>query len=116
MCDMSPALPDCSVAATESPPPMIVVAPLSLVRSARMSTIPKVPFSKAFISKTPMGVHNDGLAVREKFLLLCSGVRTIVKTHPAIRDGISRNNLGLSLRIKLICNNNIRGKEYLLAK
>ena len=53
MWDMSPALPDCSVAATESPPPMMVVAPFSLVRSARMSTMPKVPFSKAFISNTP---------------------------------------------------------------
>mmetsp|Transcript_28183 Transcript_28183/g.67189 ORF Transcript_28183/g.67189 Transcript_28183/m.67189 type:complete len:254 (-) Transcript_28183:584-1345(-) len=55
MCDMSPALPESSVAATESPPPMMVVAPFSLVRSARMSTMPKVPFSKAFISNTPMG-------------------------------------------------------------
>mmetsp|Transcript_63882 Transcript_63882/g.96359 ORF Transcript_63882/g.96359 Transcript_63882/m.96359 type:complete len:221 (-) Transcript_63882:275-937(-) len=52
---MSPARPDNSVAATESPPPMMVMAPLSLVRSAKMSMIPKVPLAKASISKTPMG-------------------------------------------------------------
>mmetsp|Transcript_16874 Transcript_16874/g.40331 ORF Transcript_16874/g.40331 Transcript_16874/m.40331 type:complete len:210 (-) Transcript_16874:730-1359(-) len=55
MWDISPARPDSSVAATLSPPPMMVMAPLSLDRSARMSTMPKVPFSKAFISNTPMG-------------------------------------------------------------
>mmetsp|Transcript_3307 Transcript_3307/g.4944 ORF Transcript_3307/g.4944 Transcript_3307/m.4944 type:complete len:221 (+) Transcript_3307:161-823(+) len=55
MCDMSPARPDCSVAATESPPPMIVIAPLSLDRSARISTIPKVPLLNFSISNTPIG-------------------------------------------------------------
>mmetsp|Transcript_15337 Transcript_15337/g.25568 ORF Transcript_15337/g.25568 Transcript_15337/m.25568 type:complete len:233 (+) Transcript_15337:1339-2037(+) len=55
MWDMSPARPDCSVAATESPPPMMVMAPFSLVRSARISTIPKVPLLKASNSKTPIG-------------------------------------------------------------
>mmetsp|Transcript_42848 Transcript_42848/g.79364 ORF Transcript_42848/g.79364 Transcript_42848/m.79364 type:complete len:201 (-) Transcript_42848:261-863(-) len=52
---MSPARPDCSVAATESPPPMMVTAPFSLVRSARMSTMPNVPFANASISNTPIG-------------------------------------------------------------
>mmetsp|Transcript_2541 Transcript_2541/g.4341 ORF Transcript_2541/g.4341 Transcript_2541/m.4341 type:complete len:254 (-) Transcript_2541:514-1275(-) len=55
MWDISPARPDCSQAATESPPPMMVMAPFSLVRSARMSTIPKVPLENFSISKTPMG-------------------------------------------------------------
>mmetsp|Transcript_33380 Transcript_33380/g.68148 ORF Transcript_33380/g.68148 Transcript_33380/m.68148 type:complete len:265 (+) Transcript_33380:154-948(+) len=55
MWDMSPARPDCSQAATESPPPMMVMAPLSLERSARMSTMPKVPLLKASNSNTPMG-------------------------------------------------------------
>mmetsp|Transcript_4039 Transcript_4039/g.5544 ORF Transcript_4039/g.5544 Transcript_4039/m.5544 type:complete len:253 (+) Transcript_4039:211-969(+) len=54
MWDISLALPDCSHAATESPPPMMVIAP-SLVISARMSTIPKVPLLKASNSKTPIG-------------------------------------------------------------
>mmetsp|Transcript_112 Transcript_112/g.249 ORF Transcript_112/g.249 Transcript_112/m.249 type:complete len:224 (-) Transcript_112:525-1196(-) len=52
---MSPARPESSVAATESPPPMMVVAPFSLVKSARMSTIPKVPLANASISNTPIG-------------------------------------------------------------
>mmetsp|Transcript_14279 Transcript_14279/g.21846 ORF Transcript_14279/g.21846 Transcript_14279/m.21846 type:complete len:253 (-) Transcript_14279:530-1288(-) len=48
------AFPDCSHAATESPPPMMVMAP-PLVISARMSTIPNVPLLKASNSNTPMG-------------------------------------------------------------
>mmetsp|Transcript_10810 Transcript_10810/g.20812 ORF Transcript_10810/g.20812 Transcript_10810/m.20812 type:complete len:221 (-) Transcript_10810:614-1276(-) len=52
---MSLARPDFSVAATESPPPMIVMAPFSFVKSARISTIPMVPLAKASNSNTPMG-------------------------------------------------------------
>mmetsp|Transcript_18106 Transcript_18106/g.44733 ORF Transcript_18106/g.44733 Transcript_18106/m.44733 type:complete len:210 (-) Transcript_18106:668-1297(-) len=52
---MSPARPDNSVAATESPPPITVMAPLSLVKSAKMLTIPKVPAANFSNSKTPMG-------------------------------------------------------------
>mmetsp|Transcript_10778 Transcript_10778/g.18200 ORF Transcript_10778/g.18200 Transcript_10778/m.18200 type:complete len:233 (+) Transcript_10778:247-945(+) len=55
MWDMSPARPDCSVAATESPPPMMVTAPFSFVRSARMSTIPMVPAANFSNSNTPIG-------------------------------------------------------------
>merc|ERR1711937_75304 len=55
MCDMSPARPDCSVAATESPPPMTVIAPLSFDKSARISTIPNVPLLNFSISNTPIG-------------------------------------------------------------
>mmetsp|Transcript_25565 Transcript_25565/g.31481 ORF Transcript_25565/g.31481 Transcript_25565/m.31481 type:complete len:278 (-) Transcript_25565:387-1220(-) len=51
---ISPARPDCSQAATESPPPMMVTAP-SLVISARISTIPKVPLANFSNSKTPIG-------------------------------------------------------------
>mmetsp|Transcript_11462 Transcript_11462/g.27381 ORF Transcript_11462/g.27381 Transcript_11462/m.27381 type:complete len:254 (-) Transcript_11462:645-1406(-) len=52
---MSAARPDCSVAATESPPPMMVMAPFSLVISARMLTRSKVPEANFSISKTPIG-------------------------------------------------------------
>mmetsp|Transcript_2465 Transcript_2465/g.2326 ORF Transcript_2465/g.2326 Transcript_2465/m.2326 type:complete len:221 (-) Transcript_2465:402-1064(-) len=55
MWDISLARPDCSQAATESPPPMMVMAPFSLVKSARISTIPKVPLLNFSNSKTPMG-------------------------------------------------------------
>mmetsp|Transcript_16974 Transcript_16974/g.34946 ORF Transcript_16974/g.34946 Transcript_16974/m.34946 type:complete len:220 (-) Transcript_16974:462-1121(-) len=48
------ALPDFSTAATESPPPIIVQAPLAVI-SSRTSTIAKVPLAKASNSKTPMG-------------------------------------------------------------
>mmetsp|Transcript_12624 Transcript_12624/g.17406 ORF Transcript_12624/g.17406 Transcript_12624/m.17406 type:complete len:230 (-) Transcript_12624:818-1507(-) len=55
ICDISPARPDCSHAATESPPPIIVIAPFSLDKSAKISTSPNVPFAKASNSNTPMG-------------------------------------------------------------
>mmetsp|Transcript_12274 Transcript_12274/g.25426 ORF Transcript_12274/g.25426 Transcript_12274/m.25426 type:complete len:224 (+) Transcript_12274:332-1003(+) len=55
MWDISPARPDNSVAATESPPPMMVMASPSLDKSAKMSTIPKVPLLNFSNSKTPMG-------------------------------------------------------------
>mmetsp|Transcript_2391 Transcript_2391/g.6784 ORF Transcript_2391/g.6784 Transcript_2391/m.6784 type:complete len:203 (+) Transcript_2391:157-765(+) len=54
MCDMASARPAFSTAATESPPPMIVMAPFS-VSSLSVSQMAKVPLAKASISKTPMG-------------------------------------------------------------
>ena len=54
MCDMRGARPALLTAATESPPPMIETAPLS-VRSASVSAIAKVPLAKGSISKTPIG-------------------------------------------------------------
>mmetsp|Transcript_6898 Transcript_6898/g.13377 ORF Transcript_6898/g.13377 Transcript_6898/m.13377 type:complete len:253 (+) Transcript_6898:174-932(+) len=48
------ALPDFSTAATESPPPMMVHAPLAVI-SSRTSTMAKVPLAKASNSNTPMG-------------------------------------------------------------
>jgi len=61
-------------------------------------------------------VHDDGLAVREELLLLGGGVRTVVKSHPAVRDGISLDNLGFGLSIELIGNNNVGGEEDLLSE
>mmetsp|Transcript_14815 Transcript_14815/g.22197 ORF Transcript_14815/g.22197 Transcript_14815/m.22197 type:complete len:223 (-) Transcript_14815:574-1242(-) len=54
MWDILEAFPDCSQAATESPPPMMVIAPPS-VMSARISTIPKVPLLNFSNSNTPIG-------------------------------------------------------------
>mmetsp|Transcript_17889 Transcript_17889/g.40274 ORF Transcript_17889/g.40274 Transcript_17889/m.40274 type:complete len:253 (+) Transcript_17889:220-978(+) len=54
MCDIFSARPAFSTAATESPPPMMVVQPLP-VSSARVSATSKVPLEKASNSKTPMG-------------------------------------------------------------
>jgi len=61
-------------------------------------------------------VHDDGLAVREGLLLLLGGLRTIVKSHPAIRDGINGDNLGLGIRGERIGNNDVRRKKNLLSK
>mmetsp|Transcript_37937 Transcript_37937/g.74115 ORF Transcript_37937/g.74115 Transcript_37937/m.74115 type:complete len:235 (+) Transcript_37937:678-1382(+) len=54
MWDILSARPACSTAATESPPPMMVMAPLP-VHSARVWATALVPLAKASISKTPMG-------------------------------------------------------------
>mmetsp|Transcript_58268 Transcript_58268/g.138685 ORF Transcript_58268/g.138685 Transcript_58268/m.138685 type:complete len:235 (-) Transcript_58268:765-1469(-) len=54
MCDIWSASPAFSTAATESPPPMMVMAPF-LVHSARVSATSLVPLAKASISNTPMG-------------------------------------------------------------
>mmetsp|Transcript_17370 Transcript_17370/g.37474 ORF Transcript_17370/g.37474 Transcript_17370/m.37474 type:complete len:254 (-) Transcript_17370:552-1313(-) len=88
MCDMSPARPDCSVAATESPPPMMVMAPFSLVRSARMSTIPNVPFSNAFISNTPMGPFMMTVLQSERNSF-CSAVEAGPLSNPIHPSGIA---------------------------
>mmetsp|Transcript_18107 Transcript_18107/g.44738 ORF Transcript_18107/g.44738 Transcript_18107/m.44738 type:complete len:210 (-) Transcript_18107:668-1297(-) len=52
---ISSARPDCSVAATESPPPITVMVPFSLVKSAMMLTKSKVPLANFSNSKTPIG-------------------------------------------------------------
>mmetsp|Transcript_19365 Transcript_19365/g.33228 ORF Transcript_19365/g.33228 Transcript_19365/m.33228 type:complete len:254 (-) Transcript_19365:571-1332(-) len=88
MCDISPARPDCSVAATESPPPMMVMAPFSLVKSARMSTIPKVPFSKAFISNTPMGPFMMTVLQSERNSF-CSAVEAGPLSNPIHPSGMA---------------------------
>mmetsp|Transcript_10683 Transcript_10683/g.27722 ORF Transcript_10683/g.27722 Transcript_10683/m.27722 type:complete len:251 (+) Transcript_10683:611-1363(+) len=54
MCDIFSARPAFSTAATESPPPMMVMAPLP-VHSARVLATSLVPAANASISKTPMG-------------------------------------------------------------
>ena len=46
MCDIFSARPAFSTAATESPPPMMVVQPVP-VSSARVSAMSKVPLAKA---------------------------------------------------------------------
>ena len=62
-----------------------------------------------------MNLH-DSLAVTEGLLLLGSGLRTVVKTHPAIRNGIDRDNLGFGIRGELVSNDNVNRKEDFLAK
>mmetsp|Transcript_4594 Transcript_4594/g.11198 ORF Transcript_4594/g.11198 Transcript_4594/m.11198 type:complete len:250 (+) Transcript_4594:146-895(+) len=55
MWDIFSARPAFSTAATESPPPMMVMAPLEVDSSARVSAMSKVPLANFSNSKTPMG-------------------------------------------------------------
>src|SRR5205807_6224742 len=54
ICEILSATPDWRTAATESPPPIIEVAP-PVVASATALAISRVPFAKAGISNTPIG-------------------------------------------------------------
>ena len=56
-------------------------------------------------------VHDDGLAVRQEFLLFFGGLGTVVKTHPSFRDGISGNSLGFGVLVELIGNDNVGRKK-----
>mmetsp|Transcript_32907 Transcript_32907/g.48725 ORF Transcript_32907/g.48725 Transcript_32907/m.48725 type:complete len:207 (+) Transcript_32907:272-892(+) len=85
---MSPARPDCSVAATESPPPMMVMAPFSLERSARISTIPKVPLLKASNSNTPIGPFMM-MVLQSERAAFCSSVVLGPLSSPIHPSGIS---------------------------
>mmetsp|Transcript_2199 Transcript_2199/g.4459 ORF Transcript_2199/g.4459 Transcript_2199/m.4459 type:complete len:204 (+) Transcript_2199:1987-2598(+) len=96
MWDMSPARPDCSQAATESPPPMMVMAPLSFVRSARISTIPKVPLENFSISKTPMGPFMMTVLQSERNSF-CSSVVLGPLSSPIQPSGISSAGTTLEL-------------------
>mmetsp|Transcript_21147 Transcript_21147/g.32070 ORF Transcript_21147/g.32070 Transcript_21147/m.32070 type:complete len:322 (-) Transcript_21147:496-1461(-) len=60
-------------------------------------------------------VHDDGFAVREEFLLLGGGGRTVVQSHPSIGDGIGGDNLGVCVSGEVIGDDNIRGKKDGLA-
>ena len=54
MCETLPASPAAWIAATESPPPTIEIAPLA-VAAATARAISSVPFANAGISNTPIG-------------------------------------------------------------
>src|SRR5579864_8144967 len=54
MCEILLATPDWCTAATESPPPMMEVAPAVVAAATALATS-SVPFANAGISKTPMG-------------------------------------------------------------
>ena len=61
-------------------------------------------------------VHDDGLAVSELLLLVGSGLRTVVKSHPALGDGIGLDDLGLGILVELVGDNNVNGKDDLLSE
>mmetsp|Transcript_35101 Transcript_35101/g.91892 ORF Transcript_35101/g.91892 Transcript_35101/m.91892 type:complete len:254 (+) Transcript_35101:187-948(+) len=88
MWDMSPARPLCSVAATESPPPIIVMAPLSLERSARMLTRSKVPLANFSNSKTPMGPFMM-IVLQSESASFCCAVVSGPLSRPIQPSGIS---------------------------
>mmetsp|Transcript_62773 Transcript_62773/g.173652 ORF Transcript_62773/g.173652 Transcript_62773/m.173652 type:complete len:261 (-) Transcript_62773:564-1346(-) len=85
---MSPARPDNSVAATESPPPMMVMAPFSLVKSAKMLTRSKVPAENFSNSKTPMGPFMM-MVLHEERASFCSAVVLGPLSRPIQPSGIS---------------------------
>lgn len=61
-------------------------------------------------------VHDDGLAVSKLLLLESGGLRTVVKSHPAIRDLVNRDDLGLGLGVELVSDNNVDREDDLLSE
>ena len=66
--------PNCFTAVTESPPPMIVTAP---VICATASAIARVPFAKGAISKMPTGPFQ-----RMVFALAISSCKSLIVSGP----------------------------------
>ena len=70
ICVILSASPDWFTAAAESPPPTMVVAPLSATASAK----PKVPLAKAGNSKTPIGPFQTTVPAPANFFLNSASV------------------------------------------
>lgn len=68
------------------------------------------------LEDTHGSVHDDGLALRESLLLLLSGLGTVVKSHPAIRDSVGGNNLGVGVLVELVGNDDVGRKKDLLSE
>ena len=68
------------------------------------------------LEHTHGSVHDDGLNVGEELLLLGGGVGAVVKSHPAIRDGFSGNNLGVGISGEVVGNDNVGRKKDGLSK
>lgn len=61
-------------------------------------------------------VHDDGLCSREAFLLGLGGFRSVIKSHPSVRNGISSDNLGFGIGGEVIGDNDVRRKKDGLSK
>jgi hypothetical protein len=68
------------------------------------------------LENTHGSVHDDGPAVSKGSSLLLGGIRTVVKSHPAIRDGIGGDDLGLGISGELVGDDNIGRKKDGLSK
>ena len=60
-------------------------------------------------------VHDDGLGGGKGFLLGLGGFRSVVKSHPSVRDGISRDNLAVGIGGEFVGDNNVGRKKDGLA-
>ena len=61
-------------------------------------------------------VHDDGLAGLECLTLRSGGSRTVIKSHPAIRDLVYGNRLDVGSSREIISDDDIKGKDDLLSE
>ena len=61
-------------------------------------------------------VHDDGLGSGKALLLGLGGLRTVVKSHPSLRDGIGGDNLGVGLGRESIGDDDITRKKDSLSE
>ena len=114
MWDILSARPAFSTGATESPPPMMVMAPS--VSSARVSATSKVPLAKASISNTPMGPFQmTDLHSLSSVWISLDGLGADVEAHPAVGDLVDAHGLGVGVRGELVGDDDVGGEEELHA-
>ncbi len=61
-------------------------------------------------------VHDDGLGSGEAFLLGLGGFRSVIKSHPSLRDGVRGDDLGVGVGGESIGDNNVGRKKDGLSK
>uniref|UniRef100_K3X5U2 Uncharacterized protein n=1 Tax=Globisporangium ultimum (strain ATCC 200006 / CBS 805.95 / DAOM BR144) TaxID=431595 RepID=K3X5U2_GLOUD len=103
------ARPACSTAATESPPPTIVVEPLFVHSASELATA-NVPSANFGNSNTPMGPFHTTL-----LLELPAGLWTNVEAHPVRWDRVRIHGLRVRVGVKTVGDHDVRRQNELHA-
>merc|ERR1719296_580019 len=103
---ISPARPDCSQAATESPPPIMVIAP-SFDMSARIYNSESSSCEFLDLEYTHRSIHDYCLTFRKSYFLCCGGSWAVIKSHPSLWDLVNWDGFGVSICTEGISDNNV---------
>ena len=90
------------MAATESPPPINVKAPLSAVAFAKAAATAFVPSQSGHFKHAHGAVPEHRLAGQHRIDKACGGFGTDVEAHPVRRNGVGGDDLGVGIWRKRI--------------